>query len=213
MDTRLFITELATALRPVKQLPYIRIGAEWLVITVIALAGIGALYGFRPDLATRMANPLFSMELALNAMLIAIAGSTAIACCYPDRAKAPFLKLTLVAIAIGYSVLIGISVAKEPVQLNDALNHAPHSIECLLCILSFAAIPALWLFWRLRKLACMRPVLVGAIAVMAAIATGCLGVRLVETGIIPAGFALWHYMPLVLLTTVGLLLGNKIFRW
>lgn len=42
-----------------------------------------------------------------------------------------------------------------------------------------------------------------------AVAAGCLGVRLVETEVESSSLILWHYLPLLVLSALGLFLGKK----
>jgi hypothetical protein len=213
MSTESMIAELALRARPVKRLPHLRICAEWMAVTVVSFAAIGLLYGFRPDLSQRMAEPLFMLEIAMNAMLVLVAGCSATAFSYPDRAKATTLKPMLLMIFMGYSALAVMTAFKQPDLAAQFANNAPHGIRCLLCILSFAAIPAIWMFWRLRYLATTKPMQAGGAAVMMAVAAGCLGVRLIETEVESSSLILWHYLPLLVLSSLGLFLGKRIFKW
>lgn len=210
MTTESLIAELTLQARPIKRLPHLRVCVEWALVTLLSLAVVSQFSGLRDDIAARLAEPMFALELALNFMLIVIAGCAATAFSYPDRAQAPFLKPALLICFGAYSALIVFSVVSAP---SAVPTDVPHGIECFTCILSFAAMPALWLFWRLRQLASTRPMHAGFAALMMAVAVGCLGVRLVENETASAGVMLWHYLPLVLLSALGLLLGKKIFRW
>jgi len=215
MNTKTLIKELALKAGPVKRIAHTRICVEWMAITLLCLVAVGNVYGFRPDLVQQLSSPLFLSEMLLNALLIVVAGCTATAFSYPDRAKATLLKPALMAVFFGYSAIALVTVFTEPTIHSpvEGMKHDAHGMACLLCIFAFAAIPALWMFWRLRQLASTRPMLAGGTALMMAIATGCLGVRLVEREIMSAGLILWHYLPLLVLSALGLILGKKIFRW
>ena len=213
MSTESLIAELTMKARPIKRLPHMRICAEWMTITLLSFASIGWLYGFRPDLSIKLAEPKFMLEIAMNAMLVLVAGCSATAFSYPDRAKVTFLKPMLAMIFVGYSLITAITAFSQPDLTTDFVNTAPHGVRCLLCILSFATLPAFWMFWRLRHLASVKPMQAGGAALMMAVAAGCLGVRLVETEIESGGMVLWHYVPLVVLSGIGLLLGKRIFKW
>ena len=213
MSIESMIAELAMQARPVKRLSHVRICAEWMTVTFISFAVIGLLFGFRPDLSLKLVEPKFMLETAMNAMLVLVAGCSATAFSYPDRAKATFLKPMLMMIFIGYSLIMLFTAFSQPDLTADFVNTAPHGVRCLLCILAFAALPAFWMFWRLRQLASVKPMQAGGAALMMAVAAGCLGVRLVETEIESGGMVLWHYMPLIVLSGIGLLLGKRIFKW
>jgi hypothetical protein len=213
MSTQSLIAELTMQARPRKRLPHMRICAEWMTITLLSFAAIGWLYGFRPDLSAKLAEPWFMLEMAMNAMLVLVAGCSATAFSYPDRAKATFLKPMLAMIFMGYSLITLMTVFNEPNLASEVASNARHGLECLLCIVSFAAIPAIWMFWRLRQLASTKPMQAGGAALMMAVAAGCLGIRLVETEMESAGMVIWHYLPLLVLSGLGLILGKRIFKW
>ena len=213
MNTDALVTELSGALKPVKSVGYGRILAEWLAVTLASFLGVGGVIGFRPDLSARMSEPLFATEIALNLLLILIAGLTACALAFPDRAKTPLLKPLLALVFIGYGFFALKTLFTIPDIVDSLANTAPHGISCFICILIFAFIPTLYLLWRLKKLATVNPALMGSAALMTTIATGCLGVRLVEDEIMPSGLLLWHYAPLLILSGAGLWLGRKFFRW
>ncbi len=216
MNTKTLIKELTLKAGPVKRIAYRRICVEWIVVTLICFVAIANLYGLRPDLSQQLSSPLFLGEMLINTMLIIVAGCAAIAFSYPDRAKAPLLKPALIVVFLGYSVITLITAFTEPALIHshiEGVKHHEHGMACMLCIFSFAAIPALWMFYRLRQLASTKPMFAGAAALMMAVATGCLGVRLVEVEIMPTGLILWHYLPLLIISALGLVLGKKIFHW
>ncbi len=213
MNTDALVAELSGSLKPVKSTRYARICAEWLVVTIASFIIMGNISGFRADLNARMGEPLFVAEISLNLLLIIIAGLTACALAFPDRAKTPLLKPLLGLVFAGYGFFALRTIFTIPNIADSLANTAPHGIECLICILGFATAPALYMFWRLRKLAPVHPAQMGGAVMMMAVATGCLGVRLVENEIMPSGLLLWHYAPLLILSGVGLWLGRKLFRW
>ena len=213
MNTQMLVSHLANSLRSVKRVAYRRVNCEWIAVTLSSLAVIGLLYGFRPDLAFQLAQPLFAAEIALNILLIAIAGFSAASFAYPDRAGTPLLGPLLAAVFAGYSAVALLTAFRAPAMLDGVVNTVPHGLQCLLCILAFAAVPAAWMLWRLRGLASTRPMLTGMAALLLAAATGSLGVRLVEIETAPDGLIVWHYLPLLVLSGAGLVAGRKIFRW
>ncbi len=212
MNTDNLIAELSGKAAPVKYLSPMRICAEWLVVVFGSLALITCAHGLRADFADRMREPAFILELFLNVALLMRAGCAATLSSYPDRARIPALNNLLLTLFAGYSLLMFYQILSSHGSAAS-MHEAPHGVECLLCILSFAAIPAAWMAWRLRKLASTIPAIVGGAVVMMSMAAGCLGVRLIETETSGAGLFMWHYLPLVLFSLLGLVAGKKIFRW
>lgn len=213
MNTQALAAELASHHQPVKPITYGRLCLEWAAVTAISFAAVVFFYGgFRADLSARLAEPLFAAEIALNLLLAVVAGFSATALAYPDRA-ARMRRILLWIVFTGYSAIFLMTAFYRPVVTDPLANTAPHGFECLLCILTFAAVPALWMLWRLRQLASVKPMQMGFAALLMAMAAGGVGVRLVESEIMPDGLLLTHYLPILLLSGAGLLLGGKLFRW
>lgn len=152
-------------------------------------------------------------ELTLNILLIVISACAAVTFSYPDQPGAQTLRPFLAIVFAGYSAVALLSAFQSPELIGDIASSAPHGLECFICILVFAILPTGWMIWRLRRLASTAPALLGGLILLTATATGCLGVRIVETEIITTGLIVWHYLPLILLSGLGMASGTKIFRW
>lgn len=213
MNSEELILSLAAKAAPVRHLAYRRVCAVWLLLTLTSLSIITAAYGMRADMPLRAQEWLFLWELGLNAVLIVVSGCTAIATAYPDRARTPLLRALVLLAFSAYSALTFMSVSTPTAPDMPPEQAIAHGMECMLCILSFAALPACWLYLNIRRLATVDPAYTAATAILTALATGCLGVRLVENELLANGLILWHYLPLVVLSAAGYLLGKKIFRW
>lgn len=212
MKIESLISELTLQAKPVKLVPYGRVCFEWCAVVLTSLVLIGLYCGLREDMQARLAEPIFVAEMVLNALLVMIAGCAATAFAYPDRAKASLLTPMLGAVFLGYSGLMLAALMQMPKA--TALHSVPtHGLECLVCILAFAAAPALFMVWRLRKLASVKPLYMGGAALLMAMATGCLGVRLVEVELVSDGMMLSHYLPMIVISALGYFAGQKIFRW
>lgn len=208
MNTNSLIAELSDKVAPVKYLSPLRMCAEWLLVVFGSIGVITFAHGIRADWTERVREPVFVLEILFNIALLLRAGCAATLSSYPDRAKMPALNSLLLTLFLGYSLLLFYQILSSQGSSAEA-----HGVECLLCILSFAAIPAFWMAWRLRKLASTVPALVGGAVTMMAMAAGCLGVRLIETETSGTGLFMWHYLPLVLFSLAGLAVGKKLFRW
>jgi len=215
MNTDSLIAELSLKLETARPVPLRRVMLEWFGVSLISLAMVVAMSGLRADFASQMQHAGFALEMALNVILMIAAAWATVMTAYPDRAHAPVPRILLAVSFIGYSALALLAIVSSPEWLDSLAMVETHShgIECLMCILAGATMPALWLFWRVRRLASVVPSLSGALAVLTAIATGCLGVRLVEHDDGSAGHLLWHYLPLILFSLAGFALGKKVFRW
>ncbi len=209
----MLIGELAARLTPTRHVSLGRICAEWLVVMAVSLLVVGNISGFRPDLVEQLHNPFFLSEILTNLLLIVAAGVAATLSAYPDRGHSHYIRLWLFLVFAIYSAVMLTTALITPDFLSSAADTVTHGVECLVCILGFAAMPAIWMFWRLRQLASTQPYTTGMAALLMAVATGCLGVRLVETELVPTGLLLWHYLPLIVFSAIGFQLGKWFFRW
>lgn len=208
-----WVSELVRGRQVLPAVSYARVCVEWALVCVVSMVVLLGLFGVRSDIASQLHDPWFVLELFLNVALVLVAGLGAIAGGYPGRARRPEMSALLVMLFFAYGMVVLCSQLEQPMLWQDVVDSAPQGLRCLICIVTFAAGPAAYLFWRLRRLASVRPGYAGASAMLMAMAQGCLGILLEAQGITPAGVVLWHYLPLFLMTLVGYSLGQKIFRW
>ena len=210
MKTEQLIQSLATQAAPVKTTSYQRLMVEWLCLTLGSLMAITLLYGLRADLSQQLSTTSFQIEIMANTMLFLFSGFGAIHLAYP-RKLSKLVPTSLVIVGAIYVAAILYKIA-TPAEQSVDLHHS-HSIYCLLCILSFAAIPAIYILWRLKQLATTNPAILGALCLLMATSAGAIGVLLVESEVVSTGLILWHYLPLAVISALGYAIGKKIFRW
>lgn len=205
------IDQLSCNVSSIKPVRFNRVCIELLMACAVSLVLLGAAYGLRMDISQRLQEPLFITEMMLHLGLIVTASITAAAFAFPDRAFNRAAGACLFSIFIGYSAFsLCIALNIYP-HIEEVPHGGTHGIACAGCLLSFAFIPALFGVWRVTKLATVRPLLSGFAALVAAAGTGSLGVRLVESEILPHGLFVWHIMPFLLLALAGIYIGKKIF--
>lgn len=207
------ITDLAASLKPVRPISPQRLSLELLLVTALSFAALVFVFGVSDPFKAQATDPLILAEVALNILLIVVAGCAAATFAYPDQPGATVLKPMLAVAFFGYSTVALFSAFSDPKLIDGFASTVPHGLECLICILIFAICPAGWMVWRLRQLASITPAVMGGVVLLTSAATGCLGVRVVESEVVTAGLVVWHYLPLIILSGLGLLLGRKIFRW
>lgn len=212
-STQDIIQRLSEEASPVQTLSYKRVCIEWVAVVVINMLVVSSMYGLRYDMAERMADPLYILELALNAVLIVLMGAIATSSAYPDRARNVLLRCTMLLGFVGYSALIIYVAFRDVTSLAETWEHLHAGWHCTACIVHFALAPAIYVTWRLRKLASTQPLFTGFSVLLLAGLTGTLGVRLVMPELNSPELFLFHYFPLLLLSAVGLLLGRRLYRW
>ncbi len=210
MNTNKLIASLAQNTAPLSHLSFGRVFAELATITCLSLLTITLLYGIRADISIQLSNEIYNFELFANSLLLIASAYTAVSLAYPDRITNKSTSFLLLGLALyGVSIIFKLL---ENTEFSGEHIHI-HSIECLICILSFAIIPAIFITWRLRKLATVKPALLGAVCLLMATSVGTLGVLIVESEVVSTGLILWHYLPIFALSFLGYLLGRKIFSW
>lgn len=212
-STEEMIRQLSEHVQEVRTISYGRVCAEWLLVVIANIVLTTWMYGLRPDMHERMVEPFYVAELLLNAMLIVVVGALATASAYPDRARGNGLRVALLVGFIGYSVLVGYVSARDAFSFQETFAHVHMGWACTGCILHFALVPAVYVAWRLRKLAPLQPVFTGFATLMLAGLVGTLGVRLVIPHLDSVELIFFHYLPLLLLCGAGLLIGKRVFTW
>lgn len=186
----------------------LRVGA---VLLLYAL-GIQAHLGLRLDVLTRLQAPLFLAEILL---LFGIAISSATACMlamYPDRHQRAGWILWPIVLSAALVVLLLVETLLAP-DASAILKTPNHFMDCAICIAIVAIMPSAALFWLLRKGATVTRYRAGVLVVLTASAIGCLTLRLAEPSDVLAHLVLGHYLPTVMFSLLGAVLGGKLLRW
>ncbi len=169
--------------------------------------------GLRPDLLLQLTRPLFALEIGLLVLLVLTSVVAAILSMYPDIYQRPVL------FKLPYGVFIGLAALMTAQLLlpHDAAMVFPPpgspEMECALCIGIVALIPAALLFAIARKGASVQRLQSGFFTVLAASGVGCLTLRVAEMNDSIVHLLQWHYLPTVVFSTLGALLGNWLLRW
>lgn len=208
-NTDALIAELTLQAQPVVRKSLSGFLCKWLLVSIISLVAITLMYGIREDIQLQLGNPFFVMELAIHGCFMLASALLASAAGFPGRIKKAHFILAYIGASLGYGWLI--YMALNPIHTADDTH--PHGMACAVCIVSFTVIPALWYFMMVRKLAVTMPAISGSAALCMATAIGCIGVRLVENETAHQGLLLWHFLPLLLLSLCGIMIGQKFIRW
>lgn len=205
------IEQLSAQHQPVRLLRFSHILMQTLGVVALSLVAVVFFYGVRPDLADQLSNGMFVSEISVSVLLIVGAAYATCLCAYPDR---PYSYIINVGLALGvliYSALLLMQANGAPEGENYEGLH--HGMFCFLCIMSFAALPALFMVWKIKQLAPVRLLELSLCLMIMSVAVGLLGVRLVTAESITFGHALWHLAPMLAGVFIALLVGEKIFRW
>ena len=189
----------------------LKLFAHWLVVTLVSTGLIVSFMTLRPDIADRLASPLFVMEIASLFFVTLTTAVSAVWLCYPDlrqNAKMVFLPLLPVAIFI----LLCLYRVSDPGTTSTPLIKS-EGFDCTLCVISFAVVPGFWMFYLLRRNATTYPQSTGAISFVTSSSIGLLVLKLVEPNDSVLHLMQWHLSPIIFLAIIGTWLGKKYLAW
>ena len=197
----------AEAVKPAPH-PYL-LSLKWMGLAAAYLFISLALSGLRPDLMSKLHEPLFVAEIAMLAAIFVSTSVSAALLAFPDMhqkrgaAFAPVAMFALFLLVILFAWNADIPPAPLPV----------HSFECTLSILMVSLLPAVWTFYAMRKFASTHYHWAGSIALLSAFSVGALWLRLHEVNDSIIHLIQWHYLPMIACGIAGLWLGKKFLKW
>ena len=211
----LVIARLARDAAPVTPLPspFVR----WSAWTLTAFAAgaivtivLGLLPSLRPVVDAPVRDPGFLLAAIVTGGLALAAAGGAFVLSVPGAARDRIARVTPLLAAIAWAALLWTRL----VTIGDPLPQiaaTPWHPVCIFLILSVSAIPGVALFVMLRRAAPLRMRWTGALAALAVLALGALGTQFVCPINAPAHQLVWHFVPVIVLMSVGLVLGARVF--
>lgn len=182
---------------------------EWITIAVFYLAVALMISGIRSDLVAKLHETWFAAEIAtLFAIFIATSFSAALLS-FPDLHQ---MRRIVIAPAIMFALFALVMYfawhADHPPSIPPI-----HSIECTMSITMLAILPAIWIFFVMRRFASTHQYWAGSIALLSAFSIGALWLRLYEPTDSIMHVIEWHYFPMIAIGAIGLWLGKIILKW
>ncbi len=211
MDTAHLIQVLAADAKPVRRLlpPLARAGL-WLLLAAAILGLLTVSHGLRPQLAERMADPVFATSLIASALTGVLAAISAFMLSLPDRSRAwfwlPMPALALWLANIGYQCFAGwVSLPPGAVTVEAASS----------CVGTFVltSLPlSLVLFAMLRYAAPLQPfstIVAGSLAVSAVTSTALSLFHPLDATVMVLG---WNLGTAVLFTGLAAVFARRVGR-
>ena len=165
--------------------------------------------GHRPDLMSKLHEPLFFAEIAALVGIFVATTLSASLLSFPDMHQMPKLVL---APAIAFALFVLVLFLAW--QAENPLTPLPvHSFECTVSITLFSLFPAGWTFYAMRKFASTHYRWAGGIALLSAFSIGALWLRLHEINDSIMHVVEWHYLPMIFFGMSGLWIGKKLLKW
>lgn len=187
-----------------------RLGA---LLTVYAMATI-ALLGLRADLAVQFTRPVYLAEIALLFLVAITSLTAAVYRAFPDVYQhVSVTRWPRMAVGLFLALLVLEQFLPPDARAVILAGHAVHRFACTLCIAGVATLPSILAMLLLRKGASTEPATAGSHAVLAAAATGCLIMRLIEANDDTEHLILYHYLPTLGFAMLGGILGKTLLKW
>lgn len=206
------IESLVAEAKPVRRLrPPVLRAAAWLVLAAAIVGLLAVSHGLRPDIGTRLQQPLFVIGLCASVVTAVLAAIAAFFVSLPDRSRL-WLLLPLPALAlwistISYQCLTDwVSVRPDGLRLGEAA-------DCF-ATLVLTSIP-LWLAMlvMLRYVALLRSVAAAAAASLAVAAIASTALSLFHPLDASAMILLWNFGTAATLVGLGSAFWQKMFSW
>lgn len=212
MRTDDLISDLARDAHPVRRLgsPWARL-STWLAVSVaFATANVLAMSP-RADLALKMTDPAFALELSGAVGTAILAGLAALSLGVPGR---PAWERGLWCLP--FIVWVGtLSTGCLQALMHigpDGIKFAP-DLVCFPYIALGASVPSLLIFWLVSRAAPMAPVPTAMLAALASAALAAATLRLYHTQDASLMILVWQFGSVAILALLGGLLGRRLLRW
>lgn len=187
--------------------------ASCLLVTLILYAIFIQFYlGLRSDLSLQLLRKSFLLEIFLLASLSLTSAIASILLIYPDHyQKKILIKIPnfLLAITISF-ITLQLLLPSESLTLITANSH---NIECSICIAAVSIIPSLLIFNLIKKGAATNFKKAGFFAILTTTSIGCITLRLAENNDSAMHLLVWHYLPTLLFSCLGALVGKYFLKW
>jgi hypothetical protein len=211
MQTETLIQQLSTGLKPVKRVWHPAFAAVvWLGVAAAVVGAAVALFGFRADLAERLASGFDMAQLITAAATGVLAGFAAFQLALPDRSRR--WALLPVPAAIGWLATMGWGCLADLVRAGPEALRLTTSFPCLSFIVGFGVPLTLVMVWLTRHAAPIRPLPVAALGGLSAAALASVGLSLVHHLQAAAMVLAWHGMAIVVTTLIASFIGPRLMR-
>jgi hypothetical protein len=211
VNTEQLIADLARDAHAVRPL-----GRPWRRTAVWALAGfvyltlLVAIMPVRGDLAVRLQDPRFLVEQLAALVMGLTAAAAAFATSIPGHRRT-ILWIPVIALVIWLgSVLTG--VAQDAAQAGSEISFQA-DWGCIATILIGAAVPAVAMAIMIRRGAPLTPRVTAALAALAAVGFGNVGICVFHPHASNLVILVWHCGTVLLITAVVGVAGARLLRW
>jgi hypothetical protein len=211
METDHLIRTLAHEAEPVERLPHPAWRAAiWSLLSVAYIALVVAAVGVRPDIAEKLHDPRFVIEVGAALLTGVMAAAAAFCAGCPGRpvwerfAPFPFLLVWLASLGEG--------CWRQWVQYGPD-GRLQIDLLCFQVIFALSLLPAILIFVMIRRGAPIAPMSTTGLATLAATALAATGLRLFHAEDVSLMLLVWQFGSVVVLAVLGFVLGRGLLHW
>jgi hypothetical protein len=183
----------------------------WLLPTLVYIAAITVIMGPRPDLLQQLSQPRFAVELGATLITGVLAAMAAFCSECPGRPQWERL-VPLPAFAIWLAAL-GEGCWQSWLRFGIEGLRVEPDFACIPAVIGLSLLPAILLFWMIRKGAPIAPAVTAGLATLAASAIGAFTLRIVHYQDASVMVLLWQFGSVAALTALGAASGRRFLRW
>lgn len=211
MRTEDLVQSLSDNATPVRRLahPALRT-ALWLSVSLVYFALVLAIVGLREDLASKLEDPRFIIEVSAALLTSMMAAAAAFCAGCPGRplwerfAPFPFLAVWLASLGEG--------CWRQWVQTGPD-GQLQFDFLCVQVIFALSLLPALLILAMIKRGAPIAPMSTTGLATLAATALGAAVLRLFHAQDVSLMLLVWQFGSVMVLAGIGFLLGRVFLRW
>jgi hypothetical protein len=208
ITTPQLIDALAASAKPVKRLrpPLVRTGL-WLLLAGAVFAVLALSRGARPDLAERLAQPVFAVGLGASFATGILAALASFLVCVPDRSRAwillPAPTLVVWISTVSYGCLTNwVAIDANGIQLGEAAS-------CFATLMLTSLPLAIALFVMLRFAAWFRPATVAIAASLAVAAMTASALSFFHAFDATIMILVWNLGVAAVIVGIGSVIGRR----
>lgn len=182
----------------------------WLSVSLVYFSLVLAIVGLREDLASKLDDPRFIIEVSAALLTSVMAAAAAFCAGCPGRplwerfAPFPFLAVWLASLGEG--------CWRQWIQTGPD-GQLQFDFLCVQVIFALSLLPALLILAMIKRGAPIAPMSTTGLATLAATALGAAVLRLFHAQDVSLMLLVWQFGSVLLLAAIGFLLGRVFLRW
>ncbi len=207
MQTDDFITTLAKEGAKNPFMHPSKVVVIWLTAIITYYAALVTLYGFRPDIAVKITQPVYLIELFGMILTAIMAAWSASWLALPDTNQKSWVRfLPFIPLAFLMGILVHGMFTTSTLTLSECLEIGRY--DCIFQIILYSLLPAGLMFYTMQKAAPVRCCWAGSMAGLSIASFGYILLRLVDNNDDPTQLLVWCFLLVFLNMTTSMVVGQ-----